>query len=70
LITRFTRGVKGIEQVKPGLESTKLSNNQKALEEKYTSKTYHNLALLYSANGVFELWSIGMMGLTDLIKVN
>jgi hypothetical protein len=58
LITRFTRGVKGIEQgieqVKPGLESTKLSNNQKALEEKYTSKTCHNLALLHSANGVLE----------------
>jgi hypothetical protein len=43
LITRFARGVKGIEKVKPGPEPTKLSNNQKALEEKYTSKTCHIL---------------------------
>jgi hypothetical protein len=58
LITRFTRGVKGIEQVKPGLESTKLSNNQKALEEKHTSKTCRNFApqMGYWNDGVLEWW--------------
>jgi len=35
LITRFTRGVNEIEQAKPGLKSTKLSNNQKELGDKY-----------------------------------
>jgi hypothetical protein len=54
LITRFTRGVKGIEQVKTGLESTKLSNNQKALGEKTYFQNILDLAPLCSANGVLE----------------
>jgi hypothetical protein len=64
LITRFIRGVKGIDQVKPGLKSIKLSNNQKELGGKYTFK---NMPELSSAS--LLKWSIGMMGLKDFLTI-
>ncbi|MDL1958802.1 MAG: hypothetical protein LWX01_03750 [Deltaproteobacteria bacterium] len=64
MITRFIRGVKGIDQVKPGLKSIKFANNQKELADKYT---FRNMPEFSSAS--LRKWSIGMMGLEDFLTI-